>query len=283
MFKELVSIVICTHNRKELLVRAIRSVQNQTYKNIEIIVTDDCSTDGTEELVSQLILESEIPILYRRNERNMGACYTRNKGIEMALGKFYTGLDDDDTFSSNRISDFIENWDSSYSFICANINVVDKSGCFKMFFGAKNISKNNLLWYNDAGNQIFTLLERVRGVGMFCENLRSAQDVDLWLRLIYEYGNAKRINSLTYNLHIDHDLPRITTSNNKLSGLKLFYERHKDYMNSSQKRNYLFKIDYWKSNRKLKLSHVRFLSFRTVMFCINLLSTKVCRYADKIF
>ena len=92
----LVTIYIPTKNRLKLLNRAIESVKKQTYKDIEIIVVDDGSTDGTTEYLAQEINSGTLKAIF--NKKSLGACAARNKAIEMATGDFITGLDDDDYF-----------------------------------------------------------------------------------------------------------------------------------------------------------------------------------------
>ncbi|WP_227502271.1 glycosyltransferase family 2 protein [Raoultella planticola] len=114
-----VTIYISTCNRLEKLKRAIASVIAQTYEDWELIVCDDASSDGTLTFMSDLCRQDP-RIKYLRNEINQGACATRNLGIFNASGKFITGLDDDDEFTSERISFFVKKWDDKYSFLCCN-------------------------------------------------------------------------------------------------------------------------------------------------------------------
>ncbi|HHS9996570.1 TPA: glycosyltransferase family 2 protein, partial [Klebsiella pneumoniae] len=90
----LVSVYITTCNRLDKLKRAVRSVQEQTFENIEILICDDASTDGTEKYVQELIREDN-RIRYFRNQTSKGACAARNLGIFNAKGQYITGLDDD--------------------------------------------------------------------------------------------------------------------------------------------------------------------------------------------
>ena len=78
--KPLVSVIIPTYNRGRLILDSINSVLNQTYKNIELIVVDDCSTDDTEKTVKSI---DDSRIKYIKLEKNSGACVARNKGIEI--------------------------------------------------------------------------------------------------------------------------------------------------------------------------------------------------------
>ena len=89
----LVSVIIPTYNRKESLLRSVESVLNQTYKNIEIIIVDDNSSDGTSEKVQEI---SDNRVDYIKLERNSGACAARNTGIRNAHGDYIAFQDSDD-------------------------------------------------------------------------------------------------------------------------------------------------------------------------------------------
>ena len=104
----LVTVYITTFNRVNLLKRSLDSVFKQTYKNIEIIIVDDCSTDGTQEFIKE-ISQQDKRIKFFLKEKNGGACESRNIAIQNARGEYITGLDDDDYFLSNRIENFVNN------------------------------------------------------------------------------------------------------------------------------------------------------------------------------
>lgn len=90
--KPLVSAIITTHNRIDLLKRAVKSVYEQTYPNIELIVVDDNSTDGTQTWCeSQNFHYIRIP-----SGESKGGNYARNLGIKASKGEYVAFLDDDD-------------------------------------------------------------------------------------------------------------------------------------------------------------------------------------------
>ena len=95
----LVSVVIPTHNRAELLRRAIKSVLDQTYVNLEIIVVDDASSGNTHEVVADF---GDPRIRYIRHESNRGGSAARNTGIRAATGEFIAFLDDDDEWEPEK-------------------------------------------------------------------------------------------------------------------------------------------------------------------------------------
>lgn len=107
--KPLVSVIIPTYNRAHLLGRAIGSVLSQTYQDFELIVVDDASTDGTENIVNKF---SDLRIRYIRHERNMGGSTARNTGIREAHGQFIAFQDSDDEWLWGKLKKQIETFDS---------------------------------------------------------------------------------------------------------------------------------------------------------------------------
>jgi len=91
----LVSVVIATYNREKYIKRAIESVLNQTYKNIEVIIIDDSSADKTKNIISELN-QKHTGIIYIKNKNRIGFIKSLNKGIETAKGKYIARIDDDD-------------------------------------------------------------------------------------------------------------------------------------------------------------------------------------------
>ena len=89
------SIIIPLYNREKTISRAIESILNQTFQYFEIIVIDDCSNDHSLEIVHKLkVLDARIKCF--KNEINQERCISRNKGIQIALGKYICFLDSDD-------------------------------------------------------------------------------------------------------------------------------------------------------------------------------------------
>lgn len=100
-----VSVIIPTYNRFKYLLNAIQSVKNQTYKNIEIIVVNDCSTE--KEYYSYHWNGVKIIHLKENSRKKFGypcAGYVRNQGIKVASGKYVAFLDDDDCWLPNKLS-----------------------------------------------------------------------------------------------------------------------------------------------------------------------------------
>jgi len=98
--KYLVSIVVPTYNRGYCIEESLESALNQTYKNIEVIVVDDGSTDNTQEILNTLARERKVKYFYQENQ---GPSAARNLGVERAGGKYLAFLDSDDTWTEDKI------------------------------------------------------------------------------------------------------------------------------------------------------------------------------------
>lgn len=98
----LVTVIIATYRRQDSLRKAIESVKNQTYKNIEIIVVDDNGDfKWSKEVVE--VLGDYNNVKYIRNSKNLGSAKSRNIGIKAANGKYITFLDDDDIYLPYKV------------------------------------------------------------------------------------------------------------------------------------------------------------------------------------
>ena len=85
----LVSVIMPSWNTGKFIAESIQSVINQTYKNWELIIVDDCSTDNTDEIVGKF---TDIRIKYLKNEKNSGAALTRNRALREAKGEWIAFL-----------------------------------------------------------------------------------------------------------------------------------------------------------------------------------------------
>lgn len=102
---ELVSILLPVYNAENYIEEAIDSLLKQTYQNIEIIIVDDCSNDGTVEKIKKY---SDLRIKYYRNEKNSGIVYSLNKALDISNGVFLARMDADDICMPDRIEKQLE-------------------------------------------------------------------------------------------------------------------------------------------------------------------------------
>lgn len=234
----LVSAIIPTRNRSKLLLRALQSVVSQTYSLLEVIVVDDGSTDNTESVVNNF--QQNHLLQYIKNEVPQGASKARNIGIEAANGKFIAGLDDDDEWHKDRISEMIAAYSNEYSCITSDTTMVFPKG-EAVWKKKEVIDLNTLLFTNQVGNQVLVKRERLLAVGGFDTNLKAAQDYDLWIRLCEKYGSVKNVQKPLQTIYINHDAERIS-DHSSFEGYLQFYKKHKLRMNRKQRKYQLYKI-----------------------------------------
>lgn len=103
--RPLVSVIIPTYNRIHTLPTSIDSVLKQTYENLELIIMDDASEDGTEEYVQGI---GDSRIRYRKSDINMGPSAARNLGAELAAGDYLAFQDSDDEWMPDKLEKQME-------------------------------------------------------------------------------------------------------------------------------------------------------------------------------
>lgn len=117
-----VSVIITTYNRADLVGRAIESVQRQSHADLEIIIVDDGSTDGTREVLRGYA-ERDPRIRIVALAENLGVNAAKNRGLDSATGTFTTMLDSDDEFEPGAIATFLdmfERLDPEYGMVVCN-------------------------------------------------------------------------------------------------------------------------------------------------------------------
>ncbi len=189
--KPLVSVVIPTHNRTEMLRSAIVSVQNQTFQDFEIIIVDDFSSNNTQEVVQSF---KDPKIKYYRLLSNKGPGAARNVGILNSHGIYIAFLDDDDEWLPDKLTKqvpLLENSTTDFGGVYTSIMKIDAvSG--KTLNLKRAVKRGNL--YSDLFviNCIITssvLLKRecFEKIGLFDEKMQYGEDLDIWIRISKDY------------------------------------------------------------------------------------------------
>jgi glycosyltransferase involved in cell wall biosynthesis len=180
-----VSVVVPTHNRRELLLRALRSVLRQQGCRFEVIVVDDGCQDGTSNAIER-IGDSRIRVL--RNEQAIGVASARNAGVSAARSSWIALLDDDDLWSPDKLARqlaAVEN--SGRAWVYAGSVEIDASGA--LMGGepplppeelVRELPQRNVM---PAGSSnVMFRASMFHQVGRFDPRLRLMADWDLWLR-----------------------------------------------------------------------------------------------------
>ena len=109
--KILVSVITPIYNRKHTILRTLNSLKNQTYTHFECILVDDGSTDGIDEVVTPVLQENILPIIYIKKQ-NGGVHTARNCAIKEARGEMIVFLDSDDELTPNALEIFLKTWET---------------------------------------------------------------------------------------------------------------------------------------------------------------------------
>lgn len=112
MYNQLVSVVVPSYNYDKYIFECLESIAKQNYKNIELIIVDDCSKDQSLKVIEKFINKYKKMNRFHRIEfikhfKNQGAHYTINEGIELATGKYIAVINADDLYEQNRFSSMI--------------------------------------------------------------------------------------------------------------------------------------------------------------------------------
>lgn len=224
----LLSVIIPTYNRGSLILNSVTSVLNQTYKNIELIVVDDCSTDNTEEILKSI---NDSRIKYVKLEKNSGACIARNKGIELSTGKFIAFNDSDDLWITTKLEKqlcFLKNYNADIV-ICKMECRTPENNFIHNFPNIefdRKISYKDLLKYNSASTQtIFGKTDCFKEI-IFDATMPRLQDWDEVLRLSQKYRIFYQ-NEILVNTFFQKD--SISTHPEKaVLAMQKIFEKHKD-------------------------------------------------------
>lgn len=108
---DLVSIIVVTYNSSQTVVETLESIKNQTYKNLELVITDDCSEDNTVFLCEEWLHKNENRFYRTRlitSEKNTGICANANRGWRATRGEWIKDIAGDDIMLPNCITDYVE-------------------------------------------------------------------------------------------------------------------------------------------------------------------------------
>jgi glycosyltransferase involved in cell wall biosynthesis len=186
--KPKVSICIPTYNRKEYLQETLASILAQTYKNYEIVIVDDGSTDGTAEMIKTL----DYPVTYHWQE-NAGDASARNKLIELAKGEYISFIDSDDLLMPDAIEKMVNIMESESedAIVYGSYFRIDQEGNIygkckrKLYSGKITAPLFKTILVHACGSMFPKKI--LKGPNVFDTSLKVCSDYDLWLNLSTKY------------------------------------------------------------------------------------------------
>ncbi len=217
----LVSVIMPIYNAEKHLTAALDSIFNQTYKNIEIVLVDDCSKDSSAEIIKEL-QKTHPEIVYFIQERNMGAGAARNKALELAKGRYAAFLDSDDIWLPSKTERQLELMNlKSSPFSYTAIEMMDENGV--TIKSKRNITETcdyKYLLHNTVIPTSSVVIDRAV-LGDFRMPLRrGGQDYATWLKLLRDGAVACGINEALVRYRVASG----SLSSNKFKSIKQVWE-----------------------------------------------------------
>ncbi|HFD2030263.1 TPA: glycosyltransferase family 2 protein [Clostridium perfringens] len=246
---ELVSIITPTYNCGNFIAETIKSVQEQTYKNWEMIIVDDCSIDDTKEIV-QSFANKDKRIKYHKLKQNSGAAVARTTAMELAKGDYMAFLDSDDLWYPDKLRKQIMFMkDNNYVFTCTKYEQIGEKSepLGKVIKVVSKIDYNRLLLDCPVGNS--TVMYDVRAMGKFkVPDIKKRNDDALWLKMLKKEKYIYGMNEILMKYRVREN----SISSNKIQLIRYHWQLYRDIEHIGIPRS-LFHIGYWCIIKLLKI------------------------------
>jgi glycosyltransferase involved in cell wall biosynthesis len=201
-----ISVIIPTYNRPNYLTTAIESVLRQTSPPLEIIIVDDGSSDGTEQIIKTMI--SAIPIRFMR-QSNQGPSAARNLGVSRAQADWVAFLDDDDLWYPDKLSVVIKHIarNPRETFFYSRLDCIDRSGRYSSSAPLRHDELSQMLFGVHPAAYPSTVVVRkdvYMRVGGFDVSLRIGEDLEFYARML-EHGSVQCIDEALVQRRAHHN------------------------------------------------------------------------------
>lgn len=235
--KELVTVIAVCYNHEKYLLETLNSIKNQTYKNIELVIMDDYSSDNSVEVIKSWIKKNNYQCKFIAHEKNQGLCKTLNEALTFCNGDYIQLTSCDDILLSHKIQfqvDKLNELSVEYGAIYSDALFIDENSNevninFINYYTKKRKSiklSGNIFDELVKGNfipamSVLMRREVVQNVGKYDENL-AYEDYDYWLRVAKKYYFFYVENSLVkYRIHSNNLHKKITSEQWNNSGLQI--------------------------------------------------------------
>ncbi len=244
---QLVSIITPCYNAARSIEETISSVVNQTYKNWELLIVDDSSTDQSVSIITSYIQQYPNIKLFTFEE-NLGAAKARNMAIKQASGRYLAFLDADDLWMPDFLEKSLRFVKESEGFVCAGYKrLIDETKVFlDDFIPPKKIAYNDVLKSNAIGC-LTAFIDRERLGTEYMPEIRYRQDMGLWLKYLkkikYAYGNPEVL--------AQYRIQKKSLSGNKMNLIRHQWTFHRHYLKQSIPKS-VYYLTHWAINGYLK-------------------------------
>lgn len=293
----LVSVIIPVHNVEQYITDSLSSIQNQSYKNLEIIVIDDGSTDNTYSIISEIAKNDKRINIYK-NEANIGIAKTLNKAIDLSKGDYILRMDGDDVSALDRVEkklEFLTN-NTEINLVGCSLTAIDTHGSeIKKIkkIGSFDLIKKTIR-YSSPVSHIWmcsrSVYDRLNGY----RDLSGAEDYDFLLRLISSGMKCANITDY-YGYYVRLGRDGNTLSTNGIAQKKLhefIYKMHQRRLtNSDECFSGVFKPKYMEisktlysyANTKLQATKINIRDKKYFFALLNFLTTLISPHMIHIY
>lgn len=226
-----ISIIIPAYNAEKTISKCLDSIINQTYKNLEIIVINDGSTDSTSKIISEYASKDK-RIKFIDN-KNHGVSYTRNIGISISTGEYINFVDADDYLDIDCFEKIVPHLKNNPDFLRYNLNIIGgksfNNDLYELCNKSYDFTKDNLEYiyrhfftdYKKIPCLVMLLLvkKEIANKIKFNEKLTMMEDVDFYLQLFFEAKKGLFLDDKLYNYYVN---PNSVTHNNVLLKKNIF-------------------------------------------------------------
>ncbi len=176
----MVSVVMLTYKRADMLPQAIESILAQTYKDFEFIILNDGSPDNTDEVIAKY---KDPRIRYYKNAENKGIAFSRNRAASLARGKYIMIMDDDDTSLPERMQKQVEYLETHPE----TTAVAGQITALPRIPASHNDIVAGLIQYNNFGNAniMYRRNFAVKNNLRYNERLQASEDWEFWLKMLF--------------------------------------------------------------------------------------------------
>lgn len=242
----MISVIMPIYNAKDYVEDAIYCILNQTEKDFELILVDDCGTDGSIEIAEKIVeKEKDSRIRIIRNKKNMGIAYSRNIAIEIAKGEYIAPMDHDDLVSLDRL-------ERTKKFLDENDDIDVVSGSFQKIDGSDNYIafskrvfcnpdriKSEIMFRNLIANgasmfrKKFILENNIK----YKDNYLGMEDYQFWLECA-QFGKIANLQKVLLYMRIHGNNETLNSRNNKSEKRKKLYDEMR--LSAFEKRGFKF-------------------------------------------
>ena len=236
---DLVSIIVPVYNAERFLKETIETVLNQTYKNWELLLINDCSTDNSSVVAKNYLSDK---VKWIDMEKNGGAALSRNKGIEVSKGRYICFLDADDLWDKTKLEKQIEFMISNncafsftgYEFADENGKPNGKKVHVLSKINYNQALKNTTIWTST----VMFDMNKLTKEDIYMPNVRRGQDTATWWKVLKKIDYAYGLNQILSFYRRTND----SLSSNKFKALKRTWNlyRNVEHLNLVKSSYYFF-------------------------------------------